>query len=77
MAPVVSEMADQLDDRLVVFKVNADDSPRMVSNFHVPIVPYMILFCYGEPIARFAERWSIEQIELELEPQEFLLNVAA
>ena len=77
MAPVVSEMADRLDDRLVVFKFNADDSPRMVSKFQVPLVPYLILFCYGEPIARFAECWSIAQIESELELQGFLLNAAA
>jgi len=54
MAPVVSEVAEHFDGRLPVFKVNADDNPRMVSKFRVPLVSYLILLCYGEPIARFA-----------------------
>ena len=77
MAPVVSQIAEHFDSRLPVFKVNADDNPRMVSKYRVPLVPYLILFCYGEPIARFAEQWSIEDIESELAPQEILLNAAA
>ena len=77
MAPVVSQIAEHFDSRLPVFKVNADDNPRMVSKYRVPLVLYLILFCYGEPIARFAEQWSIEDIESELAPQEILLNAAA
>ena len=77
MAPVVSEMADWFDGHLTVFKVNADDRPRTVSRFQVPLVLYLILFCYGEPIARFPESWSINDVESVLKPQESILDAAA
>jgi len=71
MAPIVSEMADSFDGHVTVFKVNADENPLSVSRFRVPLVPYLILFHFGEPIARFAESWSIDEVKSALEPREY------
>ncbi|OVE80140.1 thioredoxin [bacterium J17] len=48
MAPIVEEIAEQLGDKLKVYKVNVDDHKEMAAKFGVQGIPNLILFKDGE-----------------------------
>ncbi|MFC2070306.1 thioredoxin family protein [Chloroflexota bacterium] len=62
MAPVVSQIAATFHDKLKVYKVDVDENPRVVSEYAVPLVPYLLILKEGRPIISFAEEWSLDQI---------------
>ena len=67
MAPIVSQIAQEFSGKLRVFKVNVDDNPRVVSEYAVPLVPYLIILKRGWPIVSLAEVWDLKQIRTILE----------
>lgn len=63
MAPVVSRIAEVLEGRLKVFKVNVDENPRLAAAFAVPFVPYLLFLKGGRVAASLAETWTLEEVE--------------
>ena len=47
LAPILEEISAELEDRLVVAKVDVDANPQMASQFGVMSIPTMILFVDG------------------------------
>ncbi|HPP66857.1 MAG TPA: thioredoxin [bacterium] len=47
MAPVVEEIAKELEGKLIVAKLNVDDSPDIASRFQIFSIPTFILFKNG------------------------------
>lgn len=52
LAPVVDELAREMSGKLVVAKVDTDQSMRVASEFEVTSIPTLILFKDGEMVKR-------------------------
>ena len=63
MAPVVSRISEDSGDNLVVYKVNIDESPRLVSRFNVSTIPYLLIIKNNTTIASFRGEWSAEEVK--------------
>ena len=52
LGPVISEIADEYDDRIVVGKVNVDEEPELAEKYGVEAIPLVLLFDKGEVVER-------------------------
>ena len=52
LSPIIDELADEMKDKIQVFKCNVDESPDTPSKFNIMGVPTLILFKNGELIAQ-------------------------
>lgn len=51
MTPALEELASELDGKVVIAKLNIEDSPETPTNFHVRGVPTLMVFKGGEVVA--------------------------
>lgn len=52
IAPVIDELAEAYDEKVVVGKLNVDDNPSSASKYGVMSIPTILLFKNGEAIER-------------------------
>ena len=52
IAPILSEISDELSNEVVIGKHNIDDSPNRPSQFGIRGIPTMLLFKKGEVVAQ-------------------------
>ena len=50
VAPILEDLADEYEGKVVVAKVNTDESQRYASEFGITGIPTMILFKNGEAV---------------------------
>lgn len=50
LGPVVEQVADEMADRLDVYKCNVDDEADLATRFHIVSIPTLILFKDGKPV---------------------------
>lgn len=50
LAPVLDQLAGELDGKVAFFKVNVDDEPELAARFQVRAVPTLALFIAGEQV---------------------------
>lgn len=50
MAPILDEAVRSLGTRVVMAKVNVDESPRSASRFGIRNIPTLVLFEQGQPV---------------------------
>lgn len=62
LAPTVAELAEELEGKVVVGKINTEDDPELAERFRVMSIPTLILFKNGEPAARTTGFQSKEAI---------------
>lgn len=48
LAPVLDELAGELEGRLTLAKLNTDESPVLTQQFGITVIPTLILFQGGE-----------------------------
>jgi len=51
IAPVLDEIASEMQDRIVIAKVNIDENPSIQWKYGVRSIPAMIIFKDGQPLA--------------------------
>ncbi|MCM8764404.1 MAG: thioredoxin [Candidatus Omnitrophica bacterium] len=52
MAPVVEEIAKELEGKVVVAKLNVDENPEIAARFQIFSIPTFILFKDGKPLEK-------------------------
>ncbi|NLT58980.1 MAG: thioredoxin [Clostridiales bacterium] len=52
LAPILEEVAGELEDSVVVGKVNVDEQQELAQTYSIVTIPTMILFKNGEPVSK-------------------------
>ena len=52
LSPVVAEIAEDMDDKLIVGKINVDEEFELAQAFKVMSIPTLILFKNGKPVSQ-------------------------
>lgn len=63
LTPVLEELAEEQQDKLLVGKVNVDDCPDLAQRFGVMSIPTLILFKNGQPLEKSIGYMPKEQLE--------------
>ena len=50
LAPVIEELADEYDGKLIVGKIDVDECPDLAAEFGVSSIPMVVLFQNGEVV---------------------------
>ncbi len=50
VAPVVEELADEYDCKVIFVKVNVDENPKTASQYGIMSIPSLIIFKGGSPV---------------------------
>jgi thioredoxin 1 len=66
MAPVLENIAQEFDGRVVVGKLNVDENRNTAGKFNVMSIPTLILFKNGQEAARFTGYRPQEEIGMLL-----------
>ena len=70
LTPVLESVANKLDGKVIIVKVDVDESPDLAQRFGIMSVPTMILFKKGTQAAAFSgympEQMLMQNIESKL-----------
>jgi thioredoxin 1 len=50
VAPILDELANDYKEKIVIAKLNVDESPQNASKYGVSAIPTMLIFKNGEPV---------------------------
>ena len=50
LGPVVDQVAQEMSDRLAVYKCNVDEEEALATRFRIVSIPTLILFKGGQPV---------------------------
>jgi thioredoxin 1 len=70
MAPGLEAFSEANEERVKVFKLDADDNPKTAEKYGIRSVPTLIFFKNGEPI--FVSRGAMSQASLQKKLEELL-----
>ena len=72
IAPILTELATELDGKVTIAKVNVDDNPELAMRFNVMSIPTLLVFNGGEVHKRLVGAKGKSQLLQELD--EFLVS---
>jgi len=50
IAPILEEISTEYADKIIIAKVNSDESPDLAMRFNITSIPTMLLFVNGEAV---------------------------
>jgi len=68
IAPILDDLADELDGQLKVAKVNVDEHPELAKEFSVRSIPTMIIMKNGQVSEQMTGAMSKPALKQKLEP---------
>lgn len=68
MAPVLDQIAEELDGRLTVAKLNVDENPSTAARYGIMSIPTLILFENGQVKGKFVGFMPKNELKRRLEP---------
>ena len=69
IAPALEELSEELGDRVTIAKLNIDENPDTPVRYGVRVIPTMLLFKDGQPVAQKVGAAPRSQIQGWLEGQ--------
>jgi thioredoxin 1 len=69
VSPIVEEIADELEGKLKVGKVNVDENPQMAQSFGIKAIPTLMLFKNGSAVKTLIGALPKAEIKKEIESQ--------
>jgi len=69
IAPIVEEIAGELEGKLKVAKVNVDDAQDLAGRYQIMSIPTLILFKGGEPVEQIVGVMSKDQLLAKINPK--------
>ena len=74
IAPILTELAGELDEKVTIAKVNVDDNPELAMKYNVMSIPTLLVFSGGEVHKRLVGAKGKSQLLQELD--EFLVSTS-
>lgn len=68
LAPILKEVASEIDDKARVIKIDIDKNPKLANQLQVKGVPTLILYKKGEQLWRQSGLMSKHQLLQTIEP---------
>lgn len=68
MEPVLEEVADEHGDKIIVGKLNVDESPETATRFDVLSIPTLLVFSDGEVAKKLVGAMPKKKLVQELAP---------
>lgn len=62
MAPIVEQLDVQMNQQLQMVKINTDNYPHLADQHHIHVLPTLVLFKQGKPVARIEGIMSAEAV---------------
>ena len=50
IAPIIDQLADELQGKIKIAKVNVDEAPELAGQFNVMSIPTLLIFKGGKPV---------------------------
>lgn len=66
MSPILDEIAQDLEGKVSIYKLNIDDNPQTPANFGVRGIPTLILYKGGEAIDQIVGVMPKDQIKAKI-----------
>jgi thioredoxin 1 len=66
IAPVIQNVANEYEGRLVVGKLNVDEEPALASQYSIMSIPSLLVFVNGQVVEQIVGLVSIEKIREKL-----------
>lgn len=67
LAPIIEEIANEYDGKLVVAKVNTDENQRLAAKYGIMSIPTLIVFKEGKPVERLIGYMSKKDLKARLD----------
>ncbi|MDD4201838.1 MAG: thioredoxin [Candidatus Omnitrophica bacterium] len=67
LSPVIDQISEQYEGKIIVAKVNVDDSPEIASELAVLNIPTLIFFKNGQEQGRSSGMLTKEALEFHIE----------
>jgi len=67
MAPILDELAADLDGKVKIGKLNTDENPSVAANYGITGIPTLILFKNGNPEDRIVGVLPKEEIQKKID----------
>lgn len=68
IAPILDELATELDGKLKIAKVNIDENNQMAAQLGISSIPTMILYKNGQPVEKIIGAYPKPRILEKVEP---------
>jgi len=68
IAPIVEQIAADLNGKLKVAKVNVDDNQELAAKFHIMSIPTLLIFKNGQPVDQIVGAMPKEQLLAKINP---------
>lgn len=69
IAPIIEELAKDLDGRMKVTKLNVDEAQQLAADYNIMSIPTLMIFKGGEPVEQIVGAMSKDQLLERIEPQ--------
>lgn len=68
IAPVLEDVAKELDGKLKVAKVNVDEAQDLAAQYHIMSIPTLLIFKRGEAVDQFVGAMGKAQLLAKIKP---------
>jgi thioredoxin 1 len=68
IAPIIEELAGELQGKMKVGKVNVDDAQELAGNFNVMSIPTLLIFKNGKPVEQVVGAMPKPQLLAKIKP---------